>query len=773
MGTMSIDTRSMGEPMRYATAIPVGRGGAGEVAKAWDTRLGRWVALKFLRHPDPEMEARMVREARAQARVEHPNVCRVYEVGERDGRPYIAMQYVDGAPLDRVASGLPPEAKVALVKTVAEAVHAAHAVGLVHRDLKPGNILVEEADDGALHPYVVDFGIARERAVSDLTVTGEVVGTPGYLSPEQARGANDTVDRRSDVYSLGVVLYELLSGELPHTGESNTELLVSLLGREPRPLRQVLPGVPADLEAVVMRCLEAEPEERYPSARELAEDLGRYLAGEPVQARPATALERLRKRARRNRAAAALAAVAGGVLVLLSAALAAGGVKYTLDLRHEKAAALAAQREAEAREAEAQEIAQFLAGLFEVADPARSAGATVTAREILDRGAARLETDLAGQPVTRAAMMSVMGSVYGRLGLYEEGRRLLEGALALQRRELGLGHPRVADTLVRLGELLHSERTFGEASEMLRRALRIRIGQLGPDHEQVATVRFLLARCLREEGELAQAEHLLREALDVLSRERGPDHPTVLSALAAQASIVQSRGDPGSAAALYAELLERQRRSLGPSSAALGSSLNNLAYALRLDGDFAGAERYYRQALDLTERLHGGSHPHTLTVLQNLAGVVHLQGDDDEVERLLRRKVELERSNLPPDHWRLGSSLVSGLGRALMRRGSYREAEPVLREGIAILETALGPDHSWAITSRGILAACLLGQGREAEGGELVRSSLEALEALDRFTRPNWAAVTEIAERLDAAGRPDVAGRYRALLTDDRRPPGL
>jgi len=759
--------------MRYATAIPIGRGAMGEVAKAWDPALGRWVALKFLRHPDPELEARMVREARAQARVEHPNVCRVYEVGERDGRPFIAMQYIEGEPLDRAAASLPLEAKVSLIKKVAEAVHAAHAVGLVHRDLKPANILVEEDAEGVLQPYVVDFGIAREHALPDLTMTGQVLGTPGYLSPEQARGEVGGLDRRSDIFSLGVVLYELLSGERPHEGGSSVEVLVNLLGKEPRPLRQVLPHVPRDLESVVMRCLEVEPDRRYPSARALAEDLGRFLEGEAVLARPTSLLGRLWRQARRNRLVAGLLAAGALTVIALGAALAAGWIKYTLDLERERSAALEAQRAAEAKELEAREISDFLVGLFEVADPAETSGETVTARQILDRGVANLEVELADQPLTRAAMMTVVGQVYGELGLFDDAERILREALEIRQRELGLDDPEVADTLVTLGGALRAERSFTAAAEVLRRALRIRLGHLGPDHVDVARVKAALASSHREEGDLAQAESLNREALEVLTRELGADDRTVLNSLAVQASILQSRGDLGGAADLYTELLARQERTLGPDAPLVAVTQNNLAYVLQLEGDLAGAETHYRQALDLVRHLHGEAHPNTLMVLSNLAGVMSLQGDDEEVERLLRLKVELERSSLPPGHWRLGSSLVSSLGRALTQRGKYAEAEPVLREGLEILESALGTGHSWVATGRGMLAACLFGLGRDTEGASLVRSSLDGLEREERFTKSNWYAVGEIIESLESVGRADVADHYRALLTDERKPQGV
>ena len=303
--------------MKHETAVPIGSGGMGEVFKAWDPDLERHVAFKYLKNDDPVMVERLMREARAQARVDHPSVCKVYEVGEDDGRPFIAMEFVDGVPLDAAAAKLTLEQKILLVRKVTEAVQAAHSAGLVHRDLKPANILVVDRD-GRPHPYVLDFGIARLEEVAGLTNTGQVIGTPGYLSPEQARGDLKSIDRRTDVFSLGVILYELLADARPFKGDSNVETLMHLIEDEPAPLRTLAPNTPRDLETVVMTCLEKNPERRYPSARALADDLGRFLAGEPVAARPVTGLERLYRRARRHPGTTALSILSLIAIIALS-----------------------------------------------------------------------------------------------------------------------------------------------------------------------------------------------------------------------------------------------------------------------------------------------------------------------------------------------------------------------------------------------------------------------------------------------------------------------
>ncbi len=293
---------------RYNVERFLGSGGMGSVYLASDPQLDRRVALKFLHFNDPTLVMRFQREARAQARVENPNICQIYEVGEVDGRPYIAMQYIDGRSLSELRGRLSTETAACLMRDVALAVHSAHKTGLIHRDLKPANILVSKDDNGGLHPHVVDFGLAQDQDETGLTRTGLISGTPAYVSPEQARGA--PLDRRSDVYSLGVALYELLTESPPFVGPSAAGVLVQVIQDEPEPLRKRKPSIPADLETIVLKCLEKEPERRYDSARALADDLDRWLKGDPIEARPAGVVYRAGKRLRKNKTLALVAAAA-------------------------------------------------------------------------------------------------------------------------------------------------------------------------------------------------------------------------------------------------------------------------------------------------------------------------------------------------------------------------------------------------------------------------------------------------------------------------------
>ncbi|NLI46540.1 MAG: serine/threonine protein kinase, partial [Acidobacteria bacterium] len=297
----------------------LGVGGMGRVYLAWDTRLNRRVAVKFLSSDDPECVQRFFREARAQARIDHPHVGKVYEVGEVHGRPYIAMQYIEGQTLSATAAGMSLEQKVLIIRQAAEAVHAAHRMGLIHRDIKPANIMVETNEDGTLIPFVVDFGLVREMGGEALTVSGTSLGTPAFVSPEQALGQAGTVDRRADVYSLGATLYALLAGRPPFEAATPIEALLQAINKEPDSLRLHAPAVPVDLECVVMKCLEKDPRRRYDSARALADELDRFLNGEPIQARPPGLVERIGKRLRKHKA---VVAVAGTALVATTVLLA-------------------------------------------------------------------------------------------------------------------------------------------------------------------------------------------------------------------------------------------------------------------------------------------------------------------------------------------------------------------------------------------------------------------------------------------------------------------
>lgn len=291
---------------RYEAIAPIGEGGMGTVYKARDPRLNRIVAIKFIRGNDPRLVDRFFREARAQARIDHPNVCKVFEVGEVLEHPYIAMEFVDGKPLDLMGRRLGLEQKLRQIRDVALGLHAAHRIGLIHRDIKPANILVGRTPDGDLHASVVDFGLARETAELEQQTIFGIQGTPAYMSPEQAAGDMRALDRRTDVYGLGATLYELLTGQPPFLGKTLYELIGRITTDPPKPPRELDKRIPADVEIIVLRCLEKDPSHRYDSAKAFADDLDRYLEGEPIHAKPISLWRQIRSKAKKNKLIASL-----------------------------------------------------------------------------------------------------------------------------------------------------------------------------------------------------------------------------------------------------------------------------------------------------------------------------------------------------------------------------------------------------------------------------------------------------------------------------------
>ncbi|MBI1752107.1 MAG: serine/threonine protein kinase [Acidobacteria bacterium] len=419
---------------RFENLVLLGEGGMGRIFRATDPRLRREVALKLLRREDPELVQRFLQEAQLQARVDHPNVCRVYEVGEWRGQPYIAMQFLRGETLQKAAPNLPLEALLRHMIEVCEGVHAAHRVGLVHRDLKPPNLMIDHPEGEAARASVLDFGLARGAEGRGLTETGRVMGTVSYMAPEQVRGETARLDRRSDVYSLGATLHTLLAGSPPFGGEG-LACMEHIVKDEPPPLRRKVPTAPADLETVVLTCLQKDPRRRYATARALGEDLQRILDGEPIQARPATRTEKLARWMKKRKAL-----VAASAAVLLSAAV-FGGMALRERLRAQAQAAHAQ------RFAQAAERIEALARYLKLSPP-HDLGPE---RRDLEARVARLAEEVKAENATAEAPGEyAIGRARLALGQPEQAQAHLERA-----RSLGFDTPELRSALGRALLELH------------------------------------------------------------------------------------------------------------------------------------------------------------------------------------------------------------------------------------------------------------------------------------------------------------------------------
>jgi serine/threonine protein kinase/tetratricopeptide (TPR) repeat protein len=721
----------------YVLRERIGSGGMGEVWRAEQTTpVRRTVALKLIKAgmDSRQVIARFEAERQALALMDHPAIAKVFDAGTTlQGRPYFAMEYVPGVPITEYcdARKLGTHERLELFQRVCEGVQHAHQKAVIHRDLKPSNILVSDVD-GKPQPRIIDFGVAKATTQklpekTMYTAMGQLIGTPEYMSPEQADLTVEDVDTRTDVYSLGVILYELLAGALPFEAaelrKAGFEGILRLLREKdpPRPStkvsslgermtevaqnrrtepRRLVGQLRGDLDWIVMRSLEKDRNRRYASPQELAQDLTRHLQHEPVLAGPPSPVYRTKKFVRRHRVPLAFVA-----LVFLG--ITAGLVQSNRQrLKVEAALATAQEERARAvREAEkAEQVSQFVQRMLGSNDPFDENYSIQTpeekefARRLLNRAAVKVETELADQPEVLADIQEVLGVTYKSLGFLKMARPHLDESLALRRELFGNLHPDVATVLEHLGDLTAMTQNFEDSKSLLEESLEIRRTVLGEKHPDVATTLLRLGyvemylspeyrKASSPGGSLARAERYARESLEIRREIGDVLYMGTSVCMRLLADIYRLRGDVESAVSLLRQGLAARVAIAGPEHYCVSWDLSDLGKNLMYGGDPAAAEPFLRRAHAIRMKVIDEHHHASMSCKKQLAECLQRQGKFSSADSFLVETLRLSRECYPTSGsaWRGAAlrSLPVALAKNRRFQGDEVGAEAVIREALA------------------------------------------------------------------------------------------
>jgi serine/threonine protein kinase/tetratricopeptide (TPR) repeat protein len=748
----------------YKLLQKIGEGGMGTVYLAEQERpVRRKVALKVIK-PGMDTEqvvARFEAERQALAIMDHPHIARVYDAGATaSGRPYFVMELVKGVPITQYCDTihLTPRERLDLFIPVCQAIQHAHQKGIIHRDIKPSNVLITMLD-GQPVPKVIDFGIAKavEQKLTErtfFTQHGAIVGTLEYMSPEQAELAAMDVDTRADVYALGALLYELLTGTTPlERGPLRQAGISEILRRireeePPKPStrlsesRENLPSVAAvrkteparltrlvrgDLDWIVMKALEKDRTRRYETASSLARDIRRHLEGDPVEAGPPSAIYRLRKYARKHRAALITVATFAALMMMASAvstALAVAASRARDDAR--KALEETRQQKAKADEALAQSeaVRNFLVDAFRSPDPHQD-GRSVMAVDLLGKAAETLDRGFTGDRKVRAALLDTLGLTFTSLAVYDKAETVLESAIALRTAELGRDHP---DTLRSRGNLANVYWYLDRMTESIalhEEVMRRREATLGRDHPDTLQSGFDLASAYSVAGRFADAIAMGEETLRLRESRLGRDHPDTLQSRGNLGGAYFNAGRRTEAIAMHEEALRLCEAKLGPDHPDTLLSRHNLAVAYDAAGLTARAIELNEETLRRFEAKLGPDHPDTLTSRINLAAYYRNAGKSAQAVARSEEALRLCEAKLGPDH-HITLHGRNELANAYWVSGRTGEMLGLYKETLKRRESRLGPDHPKTLTSRSNLAAAYLEVGRTGEAIAMQEAALKS-----------------------------------------------
>ena len=738
----------------YRVLGVLGEGGMGIVYRAEQAQPRREVALKCLRSGfiSSEQRARFSVEAQALARMDHPHIAAVYDASGDAGQPYLAMQLVDGVPLTTwcVARASNLAQRLDLFLAICQAVRHAHQRGVIHRDLKPSNLLVAERD-GVGWPMVIDFGIAKPSSSGDnpeLTVADQIIGTPAYMSPEQAGAFGGVVDTRTDVYALGIVLYELLTATRPHTFESTLpeHLREVLTDTVPGPASQVPdPPVPSrslrgDLDNIVGKAIRADPDRRYPSVEALIDDLERYRAGLPVLARGDGFTYRASRFLRRHWRAVGVGVGAALSLAVFSWSTYLQSERLALERDRALAAELSAKEEADA----AAQVTEFLTELFRSADPANVQGREPRVRDLLELGQERVATELQDQPLTRARLLATFAGVHQSLGDAAKAEALLREALSLQIDAAGPGSAEVADTRWSLGGVLHDQGHYERAIRQIRASLQLLKSAHGERSEEVAGAMNSLAVSLDATGNYAEAEPLYEQSLAIYKSLFGTEHVDVVWGITTLGQVRYRRGDVLGSAKLFQEAVDIGSKLFDGPAVELALAWNNLGGAQHALDQLEDAEASWRAALAQFRALYGEEHATVGRGLANLARALTDLGLTEEALVVAQEGVDVLASTVGADS-RYGAAARRRVAEVLAERGDLDTSRREFRSALEAEEAIQGPEHPTNLLSRSTLASLdwRAGDLDAAEEG-LARAATGLASALSDTNRSASHARTQL-----------------------------